>query len=169
MKQISVHSLEKSWLKYISLQLWNRDIRPFDGLDVSLSKLVFLHMTTVLKYSFLKWQSDRLHRDDGVFLWCNSAKKKGLKGDGGNGGSVLKKIISRANEQFSFRQVKWVLVYHFIQKEGKCTKQPYENNISKMFSDFFVSICDIWVFCLCVILIRCLLISLNLNSWIVPK
>lgn len=47
-------------------------------------------MTTALKYSLLKWWCDRLHRDDGAFLWRTSAKKKKkkkcLKGDVGNVG-----------------------------------------------------------------------------------
>lgn len=72
-------------------------------------------MTTALKYSLLKWWSERLHRNDGAFLWCTSAKKikkiknKFKKKPEGrcwkhtvNCRSVLKEIIPHANERFNF-------------------------------------------------------------------
>lgn len=64
-------------------------------------------MTTVLKYSLLKWRPDRLHSDDGAVLLCTSAKKPEGKcwKRTVNFRSVLEEIIPNANARFLFCQV----------------------------------------------------------------
>lgn len=62
-------------------------------------------MTSVLKYSLLKWRPDRLHRHDGAVLLCTSAKKpegRRWKRPVNFLEIVLEEIISNANARFSF-------------------------------------------------------------------